>query len=60
MSSLLQLLQSLLPTVESQTERDEAYLAGSVDIYDLERRMRSLDERGRGLDSAIAVGLYNR
>lgn len=60
MSSLLQLLQSLLPRVESQSERDEAYLAGAVDIHDLERRMRSIDQRGRDRDAAIAVGLYNR
>ena len=60
MSSLFQLLQSLLPSVVSQRERDEAYLAGAVDIHDLERRMRSIDERGRNPEAAIAVGLYNR
>jgi hypothetical protein len=60
MSSLLQLLQSLLPSVESQSERDEAYLAGAVDIHDLERRMRSIEQRGRDHDAAITVGLYNR
>lgn len=60
MSSLIQLLQSLLPSVESQNERDEAYLAGAVDIYDLERRMRSIDQRGRDRDEAITLGLYNR
>jgi hypothetical protein len=58
MSSLLQLLQSLLPTVESQSERDEAYLAEAIDIHDLERRMRSIEQRGR--DGGIAVGLYTR
>jgi hypothetical protein len=60
MSSLLHLLQSLLPSIESQHERDEAYLAASVDLYDLERRMRSLEDRGRRDDSAIVAGLYNR
>jgi len=58
---LLQALKSLLPSIESQTERDEAYLAGSVDIYDLERRMREVDERGRSPAAAgIALGLYTR
>ncbi|MET0208493.1 MAG: DUF3563 family protein [Variovorax sp.] len=28
-----------------QQDADDAYLAGSVDIYDLERRMRQLDQR---------------
>jgi Protein of unknown function (DUF3563) len=60
MTSLLQLLHALLPRVESQTQRDEAYLAGAVDIHDLERRMRSIDQRGRDRDAAITVGLYNR
>jgi hypothetical protein len=60
MSSLIQLLWSLLPSVESQSDRDEAYLAGAMDIHDLERRMRSIDNRGRDRDAAITVGLYNR
>lgn len=60
MSSLLNLLHKLMPSTESQNERDEAFLAESVDIYDLERRMRAIDERGRGSDSGITVGLYAR
>lgn len=60
MSSLLNLLKSLLPAVESQRDRDEAYMAGAVDIYDLERRMREIDERGRRNWSPIACGLYAR
>ena len=59
MTTLLNYLSSILPSIESQEERDEAYLAGSVDIYDLERHMREIDDRGRR-PSAIAVGLYNR
>jgi len=47
MSSLIALLQSLLPNSRSQQERDEAYLAESIDIYDLERRMRALDQQSR-------------
>lgn len=29
----------------SSQERDELYLAGAADMVDLERRMRTLDER---------------
>jgi hypothetical protein len=49
MSRLLKLIKNLLPRTESPYRRDEAYLAQAVDIYDLERRMREIDERGRGL-----------
>lgn len=60
MSSLLSFLHAMLPSIESQAERDEAYLARAVDIHDLERRMRDIDDRARGRDSGITVGLYNR
>lgn len=60
MNTILRLLKSLLPNVESQRDRDEAYLAESVDIHDLERRMRSIDERGRNRRGGITFGLYAR
>lgn len=60
MTNLLKFLKSLLPSIESQQERDEAYMAASADIYDLERRMRAIDERGRNHWSPIAHGLYTR
>jgi hypothetical protein len=60
MTTLLNFLKSFLPVIESQHELDEAYLAGAVDIYDLERRMREIDERGRRNPSPIALGLYAR
>ncbi len=60
MSNLLSLLRSVLPTIESQAERDEAYLAAAVDLRDLERRMREIDDRGRAQASPIASGLYVR
>jgi hypothetical protein len=43
MSAFLNFLSDLFhfPT---QQERDDAYLAESVDIYDLECRMRQLDQ----------------
>ena len=60
MTTLLNLLTSLLPSIESQHERDQAYLAGAVDIHDLERRMREIDARGRRSWSPIEYGLYPR
>jgi len=33
-------------------------VADAVDIYDLERRQRILDERGRNPLGGIALGLY--
>ena len=60
MSKLFSILISVLPTIESQAERDEAYLAAAIDVRDLERRMRELDDRGRTDLSPIASGLYVR
>jgi hypothetical protein len=60
MTKLLSLLTSLLPSIESQRERDEAYMAGAVDLHDLERRMREIDGRGRSNGSLITAGLYVR
>lgn len=47
MSKIFGLIKAFLPTMTSQHERDEAYLAEAVDIYDLERRMREIDSRAR-------------
>lgn len=60
MTTILNFLKTLLPSIESQQERDEAWLAEAVDIHDLERRMRSIDERGRGRFNGITFGLYAR
>jgi hypothetical protein len=60
MTKLLSLLTSFLPSIESQRERDEAYMAGAVDLHDLERRMREIDGRGRSNESLITAGLYVR
>jgi len=43
--------------MQSQNERDEAYLAEAVDIYDLERRMREIDSRGCYLASGSTYSL---
>ena len=59
MSRLFGLIQAILPEIEPQRARDEAYLAESVDIYDLERRMREIDQRGRTAanDLTFSLGL---
>ena len=59
MSKILGLLQAMLPEIEPQQSRDQAYLAQSVDIYDLERRMREIDHRGRvaANDLTFSLGL---
>ena len=58
-SKLLGLIQAMLPEIEPQQSRDQAYLAQSVDIYDLERRMREIDQRGRcaANDLTFSLGL---
>lgn len=43
MNKIIEMLNAFLRP--EQAARDEAYLAESVDIYDLERRMRELDDR---------------
>ena len=57
MSNFLRLLKALVPSMPTQRERDEAYLAEALDIYDLERRMREIDARGRHPTSDVALGL---
>jgi len=56
-SKLLGLMQAMLPHIEPQQARDEAYLAQSVDIYDLERRMREIEQRGRAAASDLTFSL---
>ena len=59
--SIIQELKSLFTGRPSQQERDEAYLGQSVDIYDLERRMRHLDDRDSGRSASLIPGLnYSR
>jgi hypothetical protein len=60
MFTLLKFLQPLFPRAEPRHDADDAYLAAAVDIYDLERRMRTLDERGRDPFCGFALGLYAR
>lgn len=43
MTKIIEMLHDLMRP--EPVAMDEAYLAESVDIYDLERRMRELDDR---------------
>ena len=60
MSSFFKLINSLFTGAPSQHDVDEAYLADSVDIYDLERRMREIDQRRRSAAHDVAPWLYVR
>jgi hypothetical protein len=60
MSPLLKFLSSFSPLLGSRPAEDDAFLAGSVDIYDLERRMRAIEDRARNPFGGIALGLYTR
>jgi len=60
MSSFLNLIKALFFGAPPQRDVDEAYLADSVDIYDLERRMREIDQRGRNPAYGVMLGLYVR
>lgn len=58
MSSVLQSIKSLFSFMPvSAQDRDERFLADSVDIYDLERRMRQIDSGRHHLASIGAYGL---
>jgi len=58
MFSLFQPLKAFLVGPPSQREADDAYLSQSVDICDLERRMREIDQRGRGPVYGLSAGLF--
>ncbi len=60
MFTLLHFFKSFAEMFRPQRDRDESYLEQSVDLCDLERRIRALEERGRDPCSGIAVGLYAR
>lgn len=59
MSRIFQFIKTLLPNVQSTQDRDEAYLAEAVDVFDLERRMRQIDSRAstRYAGQRLAAGM---
>jgi hypothetical protein len=58
MSSLIELLQSLVPHIPDEAERDQAYLNHAVDLQDLERRLREVEARGRADTPGLIQGLF--
>lgn len=60
MISLFNFLKTFFARRQNRPQGDDAFLSESVDIYDLERRMRSLDDGRRSALSGIAFGLYPR
>lgn len=60
MTRLLDFIKGLIPRVEPQRVLDEAYLASSVDIHDLERRMRALEQRGGNATQGLTLLLGAR
>lgn len=57
MTAISKLINAFLPILQSQRERNEAYLGEAVDIQDLERRMRELDLRNRASPQALPLSL---
>ena len=61
MNSLLKSLMNLFDfSARPAQDRDDRYLAESVDIYDLERRMRQVDSGKHNLYAMGAYGLLMR
>lgn len=56
MSTLYALIKALIPHIPTQQEREEAYLAESVDAQDLERRLREIDHRGQAQGCGLVFG----
>lgn len=57
MSKFLDFLGTMVPFIRPQRERDETYLAEALDLYDLERRIRQVEARGREARSDVPLGL---
>jgi len=57
MSMVIQLIKALTLNIRSQNDLDDVYLSESADVYDLERRMREIDQRSRRPTPGLACGL---
>ena len=61
MNSLIKSLANLFTAAASSSQdRDDRYLAESVDIQDLERRMRQIDSGQHNLYAIGAYGVFMR
>lgn len=56
MSNLIARIKALFSSLQSQKELDEAYLCESVNVFDLERRMRLVDFAARDNDRSLIFG----
>jgi len=56
MSKLIERIKALIPIIKSQKDLDDAYLSRSVDVYDLERRMRQIDASSRSNARSLIFG----
>jgi hypothetical protein len=56
MSKLIELIKALIPHSLSQQDLDQAYLCNSIDVVDLERRMRLVDVATRENARSLMFG----
>lgn len=56
MSTLIERIKALIPAIKSQKDHDEAYLCQSVNVYDLERRMKDIDLNTRNQARSLICG----
>ena len=56
MSTLIERIKALIPSIKSQKDRDEAYLRQSTSLYDLERRMKDIDLNARNQARSLISG----
>jgi hypothetical protein len=56
MSKLIELIKALIPHSLSQQDLDQAYLCNSIDVVDLERRMRLVDVATRDNARSLMFG----
>ena len=56
MSDLLERLKALVPSLPTERDLEEAYLSEALDIADLERRIRRIEQRGHHADSDVPFG----
>jgi hypothetical protein len=56
MSTLIELIKALIPSIKSQKDLDEAYLCQSANVYDLERRMKDIDHNARNQARSLISG----
>ena len=57
MSMLNRLIKALTPHIRSQKDLDDAYLSESASVYDLERRMRQIEQRSLSSAGGLAYGI---